>query len=541
MKKLLYALALLSVGPGAFSMEAGGIKPPAVIAQVPTALRDLLIYEAASLPANEAPGDDRQQLLQLLKKPRSTELKADKNFQRLRNLLPDAFASEQTAYAEAIADFLLDPGQSCRQPIVHRQLQQRYGAIAAEACMHPVPFLVLSRYGEAETVSIEPQRVRQIQLLFASSNRALASRFGHVSLRLVICPTASSSDEECALNISQHLVLGYRAHVDELALSLYKAVTGGYSAHFYANAFLDVYQEYAIDEFRAIEALPLQLDTARREAMVRELAELHFRASTPYRYMTSNCATLLQDSLRLLWPEFNTRTEASFLRPDRFFADMKALPISDAEALADAAAAERNGHLFPSTQPYYESAADVVRAAMSEPGFSDLQDFLQLNPVQRRQQRIADSAFAEKLQTDSHLREAQLLLEEYAMMRSERLLLAATAEYFAKQNIDALLEKTRRQMPPEDMALFDECLIKPIQSRSQPPLFPQGIPAETITGPAPKTASCQSEQAIRALRRALADAFKPDNRDVIRIRQLAEYHAQSIINVQQLSGATERL
>lgn len=546
MKQLLLVLALLLTGRA--SADTGNTIPPPSPhhAYAPPALRAMLAREAERSPSGEDPemaSDRRARLLQLLRAPHNTDLQPDKDFKRIRTLLPDAFDSAQAAYAAALTDFLLDPTFSCRHPVVSRYMQKRY--IPGEPtsnCTSDVPFNVLSRHGEPRLTQIDPRRVRAIHLLFAGASRTLASRFGHVSLRLVVCPSVNSTDAECDINLEQHVVLGYRAHIDEMTLSLRKSITGGYEAHFYASSFLDVYQEYAIDEFRDIESLPLKVEEARRQAMVRELAELHFRVAIPYRYMTKNCATLLQNTLRMIWPELVNDKSAQwfYLRPDSFFNAMKKLSLTDSQALSDPASAESGGYFFPSTKPYYERAASIVSVATSQPAFTDLQGFLQIDPRQRHRQRRADFAFMENLAANENLREAQVILEEYAMMKSERLLLASVAEYFASHDIRQLLTTTRQRIPSGDMEIFDECLVKPISSRAKPFLSAKGIPAaQQAHVHSEEAETCKSQRAAEALRSVLHDLFMQNADAATRIWNLADYHAQSVANVQELLEMTK--
>src|SRR5690606_31954573 len=208
------------------------------------------------------------------------------------------------------------------------------------------------------------------------------------------------------------LVLGYRANVDELSLSIWKGLTGGYKAHLYASTFMDVYQEYAIDEFREVYSLPLQLSAEQRTQMVRELAEVHWRFSGPYQFINRNCGTMLQDALRVLWPEFarHPALQSARWRPDWFFENLSTTDIVRGDSLASLEAAERQGYFFPNTKSYYEKAVAVVSSAMQDPGFSTLEEFLAIPPPVRHLQREADAGFLQRLRLDTYLRDAQLML-----------------------------------------------------------------------------------------------------------------------------------
>jgi len=117
---------------------------------------------------------------------------------------------------------------------------------------------------------------------------------------------------------------------------------------------MDVYEEYSIGEFREIYSVPLRLDDARRELMVRELADIHWRYSGEYNFLTSNCTTMLQNALRTTWPEYalNDSLTGNYLRPDSLFEEIKPSVLFAGEKLASLDAAEREGHYFSSSRQF---------------------------------------------------------------------------------------------------------------------------------------------------------------------------------------------
>ena len=293
----------------------------------------------------------------------------------------------QTSFAATLTGYLLRPEFSCQQPLYAAYFKRRYTGnnVAAAPCATKVPFSILTQYDGSQIVWLDPGRVKSIHLVFAGKSPSMASRFGHLALRLVICPEGNTTAEACDANLFEHVVLGFRAHIDELSLDTIKALTGEYKAYLYANKFMDVYREYAIDEFRELYSIPLQLDDMQREMMVRELAEIHWGFAGSYSFLTRNCATMMQNGLRASWPEFamNDSMEDDYLRPDSFFEAIKAGPLADGSKLISLEQAEREGHYFSSTKPIYESALDLVRAAMQKPGFTDIESYLEIQPATR--------------------------------------------------------------------------------------------------------------------------------------------------------------
>lgn len=522
---LLPALALASPGP--LTRE-----------EVPALLRVALDAEAQRPARAPAWGLPATGLAVWLRSSVHPGLRPDAGYESLHDLLHGEGTSARETFADMLSTFLLSRDFSCRQPLLARYLSQRYGEFPLPTvCEATVPFRVLEPYGGPGVAWIDPARVHAIHLLFAGRNRHLASRFGHVALRLVVCPEGRSDADACDSNLAEHLVLGFRAHVDELELDVRRAFTGGYAAHLYGHRFMDVYQEYAIDELREISSLPLRLDEARRGQMVRELAELQARYGGRYRYVTANCATLLQRSLRLLWPEMagDRALAGTRLRPDTLFASLRRSPLAEGERLADPARAEREGYYFPSTRRYYDQAATLVRAAMAAPGFDGLDGFLRLAPGVRAAARDADPAYRARLAAEPRLREAQVLLEEYAMLRSERLLKSQAARFFLQEEVLAAARQARAVLPAPTRRIFDDCLWLPLQQRAAPTLFPGGIPRrDELPLPQAAAEACASAATIAALRPVFETVLARDPAGRARLLAIMDYRLGSIANVEAL-------
>lgn len=381
-------------------------------------------------------------------------------------------------FATSLASFLTDPAFSCRQPLLADYFRQRYAASSpAPACTGEVPFQVASLYDGMQVVWIDPRRVRSIQVLFAGKGPAVASRFGHIALRLVVCPGADSTTADCDANLREHLVLGFQAHINELGLDMLKALTGGYRAYLFSSRFLDAYQDYAIGEFREVYSLPLRLEDGPREHMVRKLAELHWRYNGGYRFFTRNCTTLLQQALRLLLPEAGSdrALRGHYLRPDHFFAALRRSPLAEGERLLSLEQAERDGLFFSSTQPFYEQAAEAVRAGMQQPDFRTLAEYLHRDPLHRRRALATDAVFGARLVSDVHLRDAQLMLEELAFLRSEQRLKRAAARYF-RDDFPARSALIQVRLDAAQQRIFNACLLGPIAQMLQPLPRHDGIP-----------------------------------------------------------------
>lgn len=513
---------------------------------LPPQLRQVIVQEGeARLPRAEqaAMQNSVEQvisqavLFDILHHAHDPALLPDAEFERLAAVVVGKIWQRQS-YAAALAGYLTQSDFGCQQPVYAGYFQRRYPAAnLAKPCNGDVPFAVFNQYDGAKIVWINPRRVKSIHLLFASKSQSMASRFGHIALRLVVCPEGITAAEVCNANLLEHVTLGFQAHIDELSLDTFKALNGDYKAYLFASRFMDVYEQYAVGEFREVYSLPLRMDDAQRELLVRELADIHWRYAGEYSFFTRNCATLMQDALKISWPDFaaNEKMRSHYLRPDSLFEAIKSSSLAESDKLALLDEAEREGYFFSSTKQFYERALNEVREEMGKPAFADLEGYLQIDPVMRRQARTEDVQFSMRLATDQHLREAQLMLEEYSILRSGRVLMSEAAKYFEQQKFLEKADSIRAKLDDEHAEVFDKCLLKPIRQHTQPIQRLKGIPGKSdipeILG---QSSICQSVQSRKLLHETISGIKNANSEQWQKLIELSEYWAESIANLKLL-------
>lgn len=433
----------------------------------------------------------------------------------------------------------------CAHPLLDRYFRSRFPLVAATSvCPTRVPFLVESMSEGLHPVWIDPRQVRAIHLLYVSSGGGAASRFGHVALRLVVCPDSQSSDADCNTNVLQHLVIGFVAHVDAFEISMMKGLTGYYRAHLFAGRFMDAYQEYAIGEFRDIYSLPLELTRDEREDMVRGLSQIHWQYDGSYTFFGRNCTSLLQRALRALLPA-HANDEAlavSRVRPDHFYRAMRDSTLTDSSRVADLPRAEREGFYFPGVRPYYEKAAALLGQTLNAP-YRSPDDYLALSPAERKAIfDRPDNVF--RLRADPHLAEAGVILEELALVRAERRFISRLAKAVDEQAIAQRAPALRGQLSPGQQEVLDRCLLGPLQTALQPVLRREGIPAAgEIQGMsvAGMQATCVDGDAPVVLREVLHVVSRGDDRPwepVVRAVHDAGDSLQNALALRELAPGT---
>ncbi|MDQ8038541.1 MAG: DUF4105 domain-containing protein, partial [Pedobacter sp.] len=368
------------------------------------------------------------------------------------------------AYARQASAYFLQADYSCRHPLTARVLETLWQLPARPSeCADAIPFLLDAEGGASLVRTISPSRVAAVHLLFAGPSGRSFSRFGHVGLRLLVCaPQRTVVDERCDEDLFEHMALGFRAGVDELDLSLWKGISGGYPIRLYAVPFMQAYSEYTTDEFRSLSSLPLKLDTAQRELLVRGLAEVHWAYQNDYRFFSRNCASELSWLLQVLSAVSAVQpawSNANDVRPDRLYQHALTSPAFAADVMADLAEAERKGFYFPESRPYYQLALDTVQQYLPADVATDFSAFRTLDARTRRQQIYEPALQAADVPGQATLRRrahAALVLEAWMERRQRRELLAAVARYYLDMT-KLLLEKTS-YFDDQERALLSRCL-----------------------------------------------------------------------------------
>jgi len=411
-------------------------------------------------------------------------LRSDKTFKKLQQFTSNNEIPTQQWYAQKLTGYLLAEDFQCTSPLYQHYFQQRYTIIAGKlttSCAEKIPFNIISGNGKESVAWLNPNRISAIHLLFAGSDDGLISKFGHVSLRLIVCPEGDFSEAACNKNLYEHAVLGYRAHVNEYSINTIKGLMGGYNAYLYASNFMDVYNQYAVQEFRDLYSLPLLLDQSQRTYMIKSLSEIHWGFSGEYKFLTKNCATLLQEALRLSWTSYanDASFKTNYLRPDNLFSALRNSLFAQSPVFDDLVLAEENGFYFPSTESTYQKAFRVIEYSLAEAGIASLEGYLQEGPAERYE-RIRDHAdFHESLKQDDYLIGALLLLEGYSIQRYEMRMRAGISSFFETHGFDVVQKHLYDHLSPEDYTVFLECVLKPVASHMKPKQSFQGIPRGT--------------------------------------------------------------
>ena len=305
--------------------------------------------------------------------------------------------------------FLLDPEYRCRRPGLHAYFSEHFGWAPSSAadCAPGLSYvnggLDLDRPALGQ---LDEERIYQVHYLLAEPKGALVSRWGHSMLRVVVCAPGRPLGPECLLDLEHHLVLSFRAFVDDLQISSWDGLTGVYPSRLFMLPLSQVVDEYTKVEFRSLQSLPLNLTAEQQISLVRRAAELHWNYDGTYYFVSNNCAV---ETLKLL----RSGTDHPDIRgmetvtPTGLRALLKHADLLDESVLQDQADAMRQGYYFDSYRERYQLMFNVARERLNLPQ-QNVEAWLALAPQER-------SSWFE--QADYRVTAALLLLEQAALRR----------------------------------------------------------------------------------------------------------------------------
>ena len=323
---------------------------------------------------------------------------------------PYELTSPREFVAVNLEHFLLDPEYACRRPALHRYFTAHFGwAPQHPDC--PAGFSYLATASDpadpgSALATLDPERVEAVEYLLAEGNSEPMSRWGHSMLRLVVCAPGRVRGPDCRLDLQHHLVLSFRAFVDDVQLSSWRGLSGSYPSRLFVLPLDQVVDEYTRDQLRALQSIPLQLDRAEIAMLLERAAQLHWSYDGRYYFISNNCAVetfkLLHDAVpRLAHARLDAITPSGLLRK------LERRDITDAEVLHDSVEARRLGYRFDSLRERYQSMYAVARSELSLPQ-DRVEEWLQLPASARR--NVFDGA-------DLRTTAALLVLEESARRR----------------------------------------------------------------------------------------------------------------------------
>lgn len=276
---------------------------------------------------------------------------------------PDAyeFKNLEESLAVNLEFLILDPEFECRKPATANFLAAKLGIVLKGECAKNDKVLIQSAFLEdnyQKAVSLDLKNIYQIHYLFAGQGEALMSRWGHAMFRLVICaPFRKTPGPECLEDISHHLVLSYRASMNDLTINYLKGMMGQYHSQLFIMRYFEVQQEYTKFGLRDLFSVPLKMTESQKKEFIDLTLERYWTYQGKYYFLDNNCGTETVKHLAVALSEEESRLIGS-ITPHKIYKDIvkKANNLTSGEVL-----------VVKSMHQEYEGTYHFIRSYLSGP------------------------------------------------------------------------------------------------------------------------------------------------------------------------------
>lgn len=390
-----------------------------------------------------------------------------KNKEAMRSVDPYELTNIAEAYAVNMEYFTMDPEFACRKPSMFDFYKKSMG-------VDPFPtrncslnnMVMMSTASGYYPISLDSKRVYRIDYLLASPGKDISSGFGHSMFRIIVCAPermdpisqkiipATPFGPKCLEDRLYHMVVSYRANVEDATLNYLKGMFGGYPSMLFILNFADVLDEYNRDELRDVVSYPLALSPLEKEDFVKKVIEEHWNYRGSYKFFTNNCAGESFDLLK-----------AALSRPDLDqFSPIKPVSVlkdlDQIELISLKSGGEEN---FPAHTEQLMKAYEVgysYRLVNEKKDKKSLINFIDNSLISDRQSLFNDFSLtkvdSEDLHTEISLLKSRLIMaSSFSVM--EQQILRSKASVFRKKAADFFMnskdEKVKKLLQESNSAL----------------------------------------------------------------------------------------
>lgn len=235
----------------------------------------------------------------------------NKNTNAPRSADPYELVNSAESFAVNMEYFTMDPEYACRKPALFNFYKNllNIDPYPNRSCQLSNTVMMSSAQGFIP-VKLDFSRVYRIDYLMASAGTDVSSGFGHSMFRIIMCAPeridfitknqipATPYGPKCLEDKLYHLVVSYRANVEDATLNYMKGIFGGYPSMLFILNFADVLDEYNKDELRDVVSYPLKLSLEEKKEFIEKVIEEHWDYRGSYKFFTNNCAVESEDLLK---------------------------------------------------------------------------------------------------------------------------------------------------------------------------------------------------------------------------------------------------
>ena len=339
-----------------------------------------------------------------------------KNHLYLRSPDPYEFKNIKESFAVNVEYFVLDSDFACRRPTVDHYLRGMFGVTAQPSCTLNTTVQENSNNAAInlkQSLNLDPSRIYDVHYLLASKGDAMMSKWGHAMYRLIVCaPERKVAGPECLQDVQYHVILSYRANVQDVVLSYWKGMNGQYPSQLYILPLPEVLTEYNKLELRDLISLPLGLTPEQKEQFVYRTIEQYWEYQGRYYFLTNNCANEALDFLQGIVPDKKIQ-KLHDMTPLGLEGDLSKTGLIDESILKDRNDSIAEGYFFASKRPVLDNAFAQVKARVQGLSIPDSNTFM--NSTSATERREYFDAVMKSTTGDEHMKVAAFfyLLESY--------------------------------------------------------------------------------------------------------------------------------
>jgi len=267
---------------------------------------------------------------------------------------PDIYELKNPAetFAVNFEFFILDRNFQCRRPTYNDFYQKILGSspFISNECEMNKKITIVSQSIDGKPIftrDIDSSRIYQIHYLFAGKGKEMMSRWGHAMFRLIICAPGTEVGPACLQDISNHIVVSYRANVEDMTIDYKKGMDGTYASQLFLMSMASVVNEYTKGEFRDVISLPIKFNRAQIKLFTDKLLENYWSYQGSYFFVTNNCASEAMNLLRAAYPNDQQMQTQSITTPLGLYNFLIKSKLVNNEVLDNQKEAIYLGYLFP--------------------------------------------------------------------------------------------------------------------------------------------------------------------------------------------------
>jgi len=337
-----------------------------------------------------------------------------------RSVDPYEFKNAEESLAVNFEHFLYDSTFKCRKPSMAKFFSEEFELDISQnsTCEINKKIVMTSQNISSSPILVRDldfSRLYEVHYLFAGKGEEVMSRFGHAMYRLVFCAKGKAKGPSCLNDLSEHVVISFRANITDMTTNYAKGINGEYPSQLFFLTLPEVINEYTKGEFRDVFSLPLKLSEKEKAAFLHRASELYWSYKGKYYFFTNNCATEAMNLLKVAMIDNKEVQGKNVVTPLGLNDFLIKSDIGQADIFNDIKLAERKGYFFPGLTEKLKNSLKIL--GLNDLSFEEFSKF-------SAEKRLEFYQKALSVNVDQVAIAANALRIEDVIMRSKEILFA---------------------------------------------------------------------------------------------------------------------